>query len=68
MTAQCIFKQAYTEGSSWVAYQAKDIVYSGGTDLMDAVDPSDIKYSIPFVFGCLTDNSGLFKTQCKYQK
>jgi Xylanase inhibitor N-terminal len=61
--ARCKFKQAYTEGSSWVAYQAKDIVYCGGTDLIDAVDPVDVRYSIPFVFGCLQDNTGLFVTQ-----
>ncbi|KAG7360040.1 aspartic peptidase domain containing protein [Nitzschia inconspicua] len=60
---RCKFKQAYTEGSSWVAYQAQDIVYCGGTDLIDAVDPTDIKYSIPFVFGCLQENTGLFVTQ-----
>jgi hypothetical protein len=60
---RCKFKQAYTEGSSWTAYQAKDIVYCGGTDLMEAVDPTDIEYSIPFVFGCLQENTGLFVTQ-----
>jgi hypothetical protein len=61
--ARCKFQQAYTEGSSWVAYQARDIVYCGGTGLIEAVDPIDIKYSIPFVFGCLLDNTGLFVTQ-----
>jgi hypothetical protein len=61
---RCTFSQAYTEGSSWTAYQARDIVYcGGGADLIEAVDPSDIKYSLSFVFGCLKANTGLFVTQ-----
>ena len=62
--SRCKFKQAYTEGSSWVAYQARDRVYcGGGENLLDAVDESDTSYIIPFVFGCLQENSGLFITQ-----
>ena len=62
--SRCKFKQAYTEGSSWVAYQARDNVYcGGGENLLDAVDESDTSYVIPFVFGCLQENSGLFVTQ-----
>ena len=62
--SRCKFKQAYTEGSSWVAYQARDRVYcGGGENLLDAVDESDTSYVIPFVFGCLQENSGLFITQ-----
>jgi hypothetical protein len=61
---RCTFSQAYTEGSSWTAYQARDIVYcGGGADLIEAVDPLDIKYSLSFVFGCLKANTGLFVTQ-----
>ena len=61
---RCSFSQAYTEGSSWSAYQATDIVYcGGGADMIEAVDPLDIQYSVRFVFGCLKTNTGLFVTQ-----
>ncbi|KAL3936942.1 MAG: hypothetical protein SGBAC_007843 [Bacillariaceae sp.] len=59
----CYFSQAYTEGSSWMAYQAKDLVYCGGRDLLQAASPLDTNYSIPFMFGCLQEESGLFVTQ-----
>ena len=61
---RCSFSQAYTEGSSWSAYQASDLLYcGGGADMMEAADPLDIQYSLRFVFGCLKSNSGLFVTQ-----
>ncbi len=61
---RCSFSQAYTEGSSWTAYQASDLVYcGGGADMIEAVDPLDIQYSLRFVFGCLKTNTGLFVTQ-----
>ncbi len=61
---RCSFSQAYTEGSSWTAYQASDLVYcGGGADLIEAADPLDIQYSLRFVFGCLKSNTGLFVTQ-----
>ena len=61
---RCSFTQAYTEGSSWTAYQARDIVYCGsGANLIEAVDPLDTKYSLRFLFGCLKANTGLFVTQ-----
>jgi hypothetical protein len=64
IASRCMIQQAYTEGSSWTAYQGQDIVYcGGGTDVMDAVDPTDVKYEIPFIFGCLQHNTGLFVTQ-----
>jgi hypothetical protein len=59
----CQFTQSYTEGSSWRAYQAKDIVYCGGTDVLEAANPLDRQYSVPFMFGCLQEETGLFVTQ-----
>ncbi|CAJ1949947.1 unnamed protein product [Cylindrotheca closterium] len=59
----CYFSQAYTEGSSWMGYQAKDLVYCGGRDLLQAASQLDTNYSIPFMFGCLQEESGLFVTQ-----
>jgi hypothetical protein len=59
----CRFSQAYTEGSSWEAYQAKDLLYCGGTDILQAASHVDTNYSIPFMFGCLQQESGLFVTQ-----
>jgi hypothetical protein len=59
----CNFRQAYTEGSTWDAIQVKDRVYCGGSDVLDAVDPKDEKYSIEFMFGCQTSMTGLFVTQ-----
>ena len=59
----CPLTQAYTEGSSWKAIQAKDGLYCGGTDILEAADPIDRQFSIPFMFGCLQQSSGLFVTQ-----
>eukprot|EP00980_Cylindrotheca_fusiformis_P028509 scaffold22607_cov123-Cylindrotheca_fusiformis.AAC.6 len=59
----CRFSQAYTEGSSWKAYQAMDLLYCGGTDILQAASHVDTNFSIPFMFGCLQQESGLFVTQ-----
>jgi len=58
--SRCIFKQAYTEGSSWTAYQCSDNIYCGNPAIIDSVSTKDTKYSIKFIFGCLTENTGLF--------
>lgn len=60
---QCHFTQSYTEGSSWKAYQARDLVYGGGQDVLHAANPLDHQMAIPFLFGCLTSETGLFVTQ-----
>ncbi len=59
----CAFSQSYTEGSSWEAIQVQDILYCGGSDVLDAANTNDLKYAIPFMFGCQTKETGLFVTQ-----
>ena len=59
----CHFTQSYTEGSSWEAYQARDLVYCGGSDILEAANPMDHQMTIPFMFGCLLSETGLFVTQ-----
>jgi len=69
----CDMHVSYQEGSSWYAYEAKDIVYAGGPHnqslLHDDHSDSDIdpfravKFSFHFLFGCQTKLTGLFKTQ-----
>ena len=59
-TSRCHFSQSYTEGSSWDAIQVKDQFYCGGSDVLDSVDPIHQKYSIDFMFGCMTKMSGTF--------
>jgi len=61
--SRCFFSQAYTEGSSWDAIQVKDRFYCGGLDVLDAVEPTDQRYAIDFMFGCMTKVDGLFVTQ-----
>ena len=60
---RCQFTQSYTEGSSWKAYQARDLVYGGGQDVLHAANMQDNQMAIPFLFGCLTSETGLFVTQ-----
>jgi len=61
---RCVFSQSYTEGSSWQAYQVRDQYFIGGNDPQTApLDPSDRAFSIPFMFGCQTSETGLFLTQ-----
>ena len=51
------------EGSSWHAYQVRDRIFCGGTDVLSAADPIDQKFGIHFLFGCQTSATGLFVTQ-----
>lgn len=60
---RCSFSQSYTEGSSWEAYLAEDTLFCGGNDILDAADPLNQQFAIPFMFGCQTTESGLFVTQ-----
>jgi hypothetical protein len=60
---RCQFTQSYTEGSSWEAFQAKDVVYLGGSDVLEAANPIDRQFSLQFMFGCLQKETGLFVTQ-----
>ncbi len=59
----CMVAQSYTEGSSWAAYQAKDMLFCGGRDVLSAADPLDQRFSVDFVFGCKVRSSGLFHSQ-----
>lgn len=60
---KCSFSQSYTEGSSWDAYLAEDTLFCGGNDILDAADPENLEFAVPFMFGCQTTESGLFVTQ-----
>jgi len=59
----CVVRQSYTEGSSWTAYQARDMVFCGGKDVFSAADPVDARYATSFMFGCQMSSSGLFHSQ-----
>ncbi len=59
----CMVRQSYTEGSSWTAYQARDMVFCGGKDVFSAADPVDARYAVHFMFGCQMSSSGLFHSQ-----
>jgi hypothetical protein len=58
---RCVFKQSYSEGSSWQAYKVKDTVWIGGEQ--QAHIPSSKRYAISFEFGCQSSETGLFRTQ-----
>jgi len=60
---RCYFSQAYTEGSSWEAYQVEDLVYLGGGDMLAMADHRNTDYAVPFMFGCQISENGLFVTQ-----
>lgn len=73
----CIFRQSYTEGSSWTAYQAIDNFYCGTAHGHDDDDQNQKQgiisekknnvynqnFAIPFMFGCQISETGLFVTQ-----
>ena len=72
---QCQIAMSYQEGSSWYAFEAKDITYVGGPHLEaltkdsekgteDDIDPRRAKhFAFPMTFGCQYKLTGLFKTQ-----
>jgi len=59
---QCTHTQRYTEGSSWTAYEMRDLVYVGTHDL-DSSYQNAALLSSSFVFGCEVSESGLFRSQ-----
>lgn len=70
----CKISMSYQEGSSWTAFEAKDMcyvggphvspAYGGGQGTMDPIDPQHANaLTIPLDFGCQTKLTGLFKTQ-----
>lgn len=69
---QCKISMSYQEGSSWYAFEAKDITYVGGPHTValaedvtgEDIDPRYAKhFSFPMTFGCQYKLTGLFKTQ-----
>jgi len=54
----CALSTAYSEGSSWRAYEAQDLAYTGGSH-----DKPSEENTFLFNFGCQTKITGLFKTQ-----
>jgi len=56
----CIISANYQEGSSWRAFEASDVVYSGGPH--DDILKKN-KNSFRMRFGCQTKLSGFFQTQ-----
>jgi hypothetical protein len=69
---QCKISMSYQEGSSWYAFEAKDMCYVGGphtAPLMadkgsEDIDPKFAKhFAFPMTFGCQYKLTGLFKTQ-----
>jgi hypothetical protein len=59
----CQVSQSYTEGSSWKAVQMKDNYYVGGDDASAPPRAGEKWIATPFVFGCQTYETGLFRTQ-----
>jgi len=69
----CKISMSYQEGSSWYAFEARDMAYIGGPHdhgiLYDNggdqdIDPNHAKaFSFDMTFGCQTKLTGLFKTQ-----
>lgn len=72
-SGDCKIGMSYQEGSSWSAFEAKDMVYIGGPHdhglTVDNGGSSDLDpghafaFSFPMTFGCQTKLTGLFKTQ-----
>jgi len=58
--ALCELSVSYQEGSSWMAFEALDKVYTGGPH-DEALE--DSKDAFEMHFGCQTHLTGLFKTQ-----
>eukprot|EP00956_Cyclotella_meneghiniana_P003451 scaffold4187_cov55-Cyclotella_meneghiniana.AAC.4 len=52
-----------TEGSSWHAFEAVDVVFLGGRDPQDATNPIHNSFKTDFLFGCQVKETGLFVTQ-----
>lgn len=66
---RCQISQSYTEGSSWKAYQMRDVYYVGGETISSVPESGSSDGTMKgwlttmFVFGCQTYETGLFRTQ-----
>lgn len=56
---RCIFRQSYSEGSSWSAFRVTDKVWLGSNDRTTFNTSWDLSFS----FGCQESETGLFRTQ-----
>ncbi len=63
-SSRCHHTQRYTEGSSWTAYEAQDLVFIG-TDNVEESQMLHGQLAVPFVFGCQMEETGyvLFKNK-----
>jgi len=59
---KCGISLSYAEGSRWDAYEVEDNLFLGG-DSKEASILGGKELSMPFVFGCQTYETGLFRTQ-----
>lgn len=57
----CEMSASYAEGSSWKAFKVIDKLWVGGTE--ENVIPGANHYSVDFIFGCQTSETGLFIDQ-----
>lgn len=64
---QCTLGLSYKEGSSWMAYEARDLLFVGSDESRSLMKHSSFIDNNALVFevkfGCQTSLSGLFKTQ-----
>jgi len=58
----CPHTQKYTEGSSWTALESQDYVFLA-TDHVEESLALHQQLAVPFVFGCQTEETGLFISQ-----
>ena len=59
----CSIGMSYQEGSSWKAYEAKDLAYAGGSHTEAASSTDQDVHRFTLDFGCQTSLTGLFRTQ-----
>lgn len=55
--SRCHHTQRYTEGSSWTAYEAQDLVFIG-TENVEESQMLHGQLAVPFVFGCQMEETG----------
>ncbi len=59
---RCSISLSYAEGSRWDAYEVQDNLFLGGDELAAPIKGGSA-LAMPFVFGCQTYETGLFRTQ-----
>lgn len=59
----CTFGQSYAEGSSWNAFESRDLYSVGGNTPADGENAIHGAFAIDFMFGCQYSETGLFITQ-----